>query len=66
VGRAVEQALEYCSYSHDAVKHLLLSQRTPAQTSVPLNPDLIPGITDRWIAGSDLNRYDALLTGGAL
>jgi hypothetical protein len=66
VGRAVEQALEYCSCSHDAVKHLLLSQRTPVQTSVPLDPDLIPGITDRWITGSDLNRYDALLTGGAL
>jgi len=66
VGQAVEQALEYCSYSHDAVKHLLLSGRTPVQTSVPLDPDLIPGITDRWIAGSDLNRYDALLTGGAL
>jgi hypothetical protein len=66
VERSVEQALEYCSYSHDAVKHLLLSQRPPAPTSVSLNSDLIPGITDRWIADSDLNRYDALQTGGAL
>ena len=64
--QAVEQALEYSSYSHDAVKHLLLSRTTPVQKSFPLNPDLIPGITDRWIADSDLNRYDALLTGGAL
>lgn len=66
VNRAVEQALEYGSYSHDAVKHLLLSQKTPMYSSVPLDPDLIPGITDRWVASSDLNRYDALLTGGAL
>jgi transposase len=66
VDRAVEQALEYCSYGHDAVKHLLLFQKPPAQTIVPLDADAIPGITDRWIASSDLNRYDALLTGGAL
>jgi len=66
VNRAVEQALEYSSYSHDAVKHLLLSRTTPMQSYVPLNPDLIPGITDRWIADSDLNCYDALLAGGAL
>ena len=66
VGRSVEQALEYCSYGHDAVKHLLLSRRTPVQTSIALDPDLMPGITDRWIADVDLNRYDALLTGGAL
>ena len=66
VGRAVEQALDYSSYSHDAVKHLLVSQRTQSQSMIPLDPDLIPGITDRWIAESDLNRYDALLTGGAL
>jgi transposase len=66
VNRAVEQALEYCSCSHDAVKHLLLSQRTPPKNMIPLDPDLIPGITDRRIADSDLNRYDALLTGGAL
>jgi hypothetical protein len=63
---SVELALEYSSYSYDAVKHLLLSQRTPPQNIIPLDPDLIPGITDRWIADSDLNRYDALLTGGAL
>jgi transposase len=66
VDRAVELALEYSSYSYDAVKHLLLSQRTPPQNIIPLDPDLIPGITDRWIADSDLNRYDALLTGGAV
>jgi hypothetical protein len=66
VDRAVELAVEYSSYSYDSVKHLLLSQRTPPQNIIPLDPDLIPGITDRWIADSDLNRYDALLTGGAL
>jgi len=65
VNRAVEQALEYSSYSHDAVKHLLSSQRTQPQNIIPLDPDLIPGITDRCVAGSDLNRYDMLLTGGA-
>ncbi len=66
VDRAVEQALEYSSYSCEAVKHLLLSGRMPARTMVALDSDLMPGITDRWIASSDLNRYDALLKGGAL
>ena len=63
---AVEEALEYCSYSYDAVKHLLLSRQTPQPNVTPLDSDLIPGITDRSIAASDLNRYDALLWGGAL
>lgn len=66
VARAVEQALEYTSYSYDAVKHLLLSRETRPQNITPLDPDLMPGITDRWIAYSDLDRYDALLPGGAL
>lgn len=66
VERAVEQALQYCSYSYDAVKHLLISQRTSPQNIIPLDPDLIPGITDRFVSTGDLNQYDALLTGGAL
>jgi hypothetical protein len=66
VNRAVEQALEYSSYSYDAVKHLLLSRKTLPQNVIPLDSDLMPGITDRLIAASDLNRYDALLAGGAL
>jgi transposase len=66
VERAVEEALEYSSYSHDAVKHLLLSRKTQPPSAIPLDSNLMPGITDRVIAASDLNRYDALLTGGAL
>jgi hypothetical protein len=65
VHRAVELALRYSGHSYDAVKHLLLSQKTPSQNVMPLDPDLMPGITDRSVAASDVNRYDALLTGGA-
>jgi transposase len=66
VEQAVEAALECSSYSYDAVKHLLLSRKTLPQNVIPLDLDLMPGITDRLIAASDLSRYDALLTGGAL
>jgi transposase len=66
VAQVVEEALEYSSYSYDAVKHLLLSRKTQPANMIPLDPDLMPGITDRLVAASDLNRYDALLSGGAL
>ncbi len=66
VSQAVEQALEYCSYGYHAVKHLLSCRTTQPQNMIPLDPDLIPGITDRQIALADLDRYDALLMGGAL
>ena len=65
VDQAVELALRYSGHSYDAVKHLLLSQKTPSQNVMPLDPDLMPGITDRSVAASDVNRYDALLTVGA-
>jgi len=66
VAQVVEEALAYSSYSYDAVKHLLLSRKTQPANMIPLDPDLMPGITDRLVAASDLNRYDALLSGGAL
>ncbi len=65
-GHPAGQAPEYSGYGHDAVKHLLLSQRTPPQNIIPLDPDFMPGIIDRGIASGGLNRQDALLTGGAL
>jgi transposase len=66
VESAVSEALRLSSYSYDAVKHLLsYDKREPVQISF-LDSDLIPGITDRFIPGSDPSRYDALLTGGAV
>ena len=66
VENAVSEALRLSSYSYDAVKHLLLSNsRKPIQMSF-LDSDAIPGITDRFIPGSDPSRYDALLSGGTV
>jgi len=66
VENAVSEALRWSSYSHDAVKHLLLSNtRKPIQINF-LDFDMIPGITDRFIPVSDPDRYDALLSGGAV
>jgi hypothetical protein len=66
VKQAVEEALEYASYGYDAVKHLLISRKTKPTYMIPLDSELIPGITDRLITAIDLNRYDALVSGGAL
>lgn len=66
IERAVADALECSSYSYEAVRHLLLSQEKPETEILPLESHLIPGITDRMIAATDLSRYDALLAGGAL
>ena len=66
VEQAVAEALEYHSYSYEAVRHLMLNRDSPYQESPPLEPGLIPGITDRIVAGSDISRYDALLEGGGL
>lgn len=66
VEQAVADALDCSSYSYDVVKHLLLTKQRPHTNVIPLDSDLIPGITDRFIAASDLSRYDALLAGGAL
>jgi transposase len=66
VEQAVEQALQHSSYSYDAVKHLLVSRKTEQPNLIPLNTDLLPGITDRLIPTTDLSRYDALMMGGAL
>ena len=66
VESAVSEALRWAGYSYDAVKHLLLSNnRKPIQMNF-LDSDAIPGITDRFISGSDPSRYDALLSGGAV
>jgi len=66
VESAVSEALQYSSYSYDAVKHLLLSNKRKPVYVTALDPDTIPGITDRFISDSDPSRYDALLTGGAV
>lgn len=66
VEKAVASALQCSSYGYESVKHLLLSQHNPSTEAIHLDPDTIPGITDRFVAGSDPSRYDALLTGGAL
>jgi hypothetical protein len=66
VESAVLEALRLSSYSYDAVKHLLLySKQKPVQINF-LDSEMIPGITDRFIPGSDPGRYDALLSGGAV
>ena len=66
IAQAVTDTLECCSYSYDAVKHLLVSQEAPEYDIFPLDSNLIPGITDRVVATTDLTRYNALLPGGVL
>jgi transposase len=65
IEEAVRQALELHSPGFEAVKHLLVSQESPGWQYPPLESYLIPGITDRPIAPTDLSRYDQLLEGGA-
>jgi transposase len=65
IEEAVRQALELHSPGFEAVKHLLVSQESPGWQYPPLESHLIPGITDRPIAPTDLSRYDRLLEGGA-
>jgi hypothetical protein len=66
VEQAVADALEYQSYSFDAVKHLLLARERPGFEVQSLPPESIPGITDRGVTGVDVNRYNGRLAGGAL
>lgn len=65
IEEAVRQSLELHSPSFEAVKHLLVSQESPGWQYPPLESGLIPGVTDRRIAPTDLSRYDRLLDGGA-
>ena len=64
VERAVAEAIECHGYSYESVRHLLLARDECREETPPLEPGLIPGITDRVVAGSDISRYDALLQGG--
>jgi transposase len=65
VEQAVADALEYSAYSYEAVKHLLMAKHWSQPDPAPLDPDLMPGITDRSIGFSNLDQYNALLEGGA-
>jgi transposase len=65
VQSAVAEALQFQSYGYEAVKHLLLRQDSPGWQCPPLEPDLLPGVTDRPMALTDLSHYDQLLDGGA-
>ncbi|MFN8005463.1 MAG: hypothetical protein U0V70_00240, partial [Terriglobia bacterium] len=60
----VSQALQYQTYSYEAVKHLLIRQQSPPIERVSLPAELIPGITDLPLAPPDLGGYDQLLEGG--
>lgn len=63
VQQAVAEALQWQTYSYQAVKHLLLRQQAACQY-FPLPADLIPGITDRVVVPTDVACYDSLLAGG--
>ena len=64
VSSAVQDALEAHSYESDAVRHILMRADRPGRAHAPLEPGLMPGITDLTIATSDLDQYDRLLAGG--
>jgi transposase len=66
VEAAVAEALQWQSYSYEAVKHLLLRRESSAAGRLPLGADLIPGVTDRQLPGCEVSCYDELLEGGAL
>jgi len=61
---ALAEALQYQTSSYEAVKHLLIRQQARMIETVPLQADLIPGVTDLQVALPDLSRYDQLLEGG--
>ena len=64
IEEAVTEALRCQTCSVDAVKHILMYQEQTVIQHPPLEPALIPGITDRTIVVSDVSRYDHLLSGG--
>lgn len=63
---AVNQALQYQTYSYEAVKHLLIREQSLPIETVCLPVELIPGVTDFELTTTDLGGYDQLLEGGAL
>jgi transposase len=64
VADAVAEALRLQTYSLEAVRHLLRRQE-PVLNPVPLAANLLPGITDRVIAQTEVGCYDRLLAGVA-
>ncbi len=64
VSAALQEALDAHCAELDAVQHILMREASPARAHAPLESGLMPGITDRTIAGADLDQYDRLLTGG--
>ncbi|MDA2931032.1 hypothetical protein MYX84_13985 [Acidobacteria bacterium AH-259-O06] len=62
---AVAQALESQAVSFEAVKHLLWCQHACARPCSPLEPGLIPGVTDRDWGLMEVVEYNRLLPGGA-
>ena len=64
VADAVAEALRLQTYSLEVVRHLLRHQE-PVLNPVPLEADLLPGITDLVIAQTEVGRYDRLLAGVA-
>ncbi len=64
VSAAIEHALDAHCYESDAVRHILIRAGSSSQAHAPLEPGLMPGITDLTIAASDLDQYDRLLAGG--
>ena len=64
VSAALQEALDAHCAELDAVHHILMREASPARAHAPLESGLMPGITDRTIAGADLDQYDRLLTGG--
>lgn len=63
VEQAIAQAVGVGAFDYAAVKQLL-AQCENSEPPTPLPADLIPGLTDRTVAVSDLSRYNDLLTGG--
>ena len=63
VSAAIQDALDAHCAELEAVRHILMREDAPARSHAPLESGLMPGIADRAIAGTDLNRYD-LLAGG--
>ena len=63
VSAAIQDALDAHCAELEAVRHILMREDAPARSHAPLESVRMPGITDRAIAGVDLNRYD-LLAGG--
>jgi len=64
VESAVAEALRLGACSYDAVKHLITVASESVMMPAPLPTELLPGITDRSVLASDVDRYDALLRGG--